>query len=189
MIRITQRDEAIIEFLNEVKVADTQTLCNIFFNGKLRASQLRLKALVDYKYIKVYRENVISQNIYYVKRKPTQIKHSLILSKFIGELYKSGIEVLKIRVPLKVGKVIADGFIAIKYNNEPKIFLIEVENTKYFDTGKYIELKQTREYKSKFPVMPSIICISDKNNKTDDKLDVIFLKTDLSDMENLIIKL
>ena len=189
MIRLTPRDEAIIEFLNEVKVADTQTLCNIFFNGKLRASQLRLKALVDYKYIKVYRENVISQNIYYVKRKPTQIKHSLILSKFIGELYKLGIEVLKIRVPLKVGNIIADGFIAIKYNNEPKIFLVEVENTKYFDTGKYIELKQTREYKSKFPVMPSIICISDKNNKTDDKLDVIFLKTDLSDMENLIIKL
>ena len=93
MIRITQRDEAIIEFLNEVKVADTQTLCNIFFNGKLRASQLRLKALVDYKYIKVYRENVISQNIYYVKRKPTQIKHSLILSKFIGELYKLGFSI------------------------------------------------------------------------------------------------
>ena len=189
MIRLTQRDNDIIDFLNEVKVADTQTLCNIFFNGKLRASQLRLKALADYKYIKAYRENVISQNIYYVKRKPTQIKHSLILSKFIGELYKSGIEVLKIRVPLKVGKVIADGFIAIKYNNEPKIFLIEVENTKYFDAGKYIELKQTREYKSKFPVMPSIICISDKNNKTDDKLDVIFLKTDLSDIENLIMKL
>ena len=83
MIRLTPRDEAIIEFLNEVKVADTQTLCNIFFNGKLRASQLRLKALVDYKYIKAYRENVISQNIYYVKRKPSQIKHSLILSRFI----------------------------------------------------------------------------------------------------------
>ena len=31
MIRLTPRDEAIIEFLNEVKVADTQTLCNIFF--------------------------------------------------------------------------------------------------------------------------------------------------------------
>ena len=29
MIRLTPRDEAIIEFLNEVKVADTQTLCNI----------------------------------------------------------------------------------------------------------------------------------------------------------------
>lgn len=189
MIRLTPRDEAIIEFLNEVKVADTQTLCNIFFNGKLRASQLRLKALADYKYIKVYRENVISQNIYYVKRKPSQIKHSLILSRFIGELYKSGIEVLKIKVPLKVGNLIADGFIAIRYNEEPKIFLIEVENTKYFDTCKYIELKQTREYKSKFPVMPSIICISDKNNKTDDRLDVVFLKTNLSNIENLIMKL
>jgi len=37
--------------------------------------------------------------------------------------------------------------------------------------------------------MPSIICISDKNNKTDDRLDIIFLKTDLSDIENLIMKL
>lgn len=35
MIRLTPRDEAIIEFLNEVKVADTQTLCNISFNGTL----------------------------------------------------------------------------------------------------------------------------------------------------------
>ena len=35
MIRLTPRDEAIIDFLNEVKVADTQTLCNIFFNGKV----------------------------------------------------------------------------------------------------------------------------------------------------------
>ena len=189
MIRLTQRDNDIIDFLNEVKVADTQTLCNIFFNGKLRASQLRLKALVDYKYIKAYRENIISQNVYYVKRKPTQMKHSLILSRFIGELYKSGIEVLKVKVPLKVGKVISDGFVAINHNNEPKIFLIEVENTKYLDTGKYIELKQTREYKSKFPVMPSIICISDKNNKPDERLDIIFLKTDLSDIENLIMKL
>ena len=86
MIRLTPRDEAIIDFLNNCKCADTQTLCNIFFNGKLRAAQLRLKALSDHKYIKFYRENVISPNIYYVHRKPTQLRHSLILSRFMWKL-------------------------------------------------------------------------------------------------------
>ena len=47
MIRITDRDQAIIDFLVEVKCADTQTLCAMFFNGKLRAAQIRLKKLVE----------------------------------------------------------------------------------------------------------------------------------------------
>lgn len=189
VIRLTKRDEAIIDFLNNCKCADTQTLCNIFFDGKLRATQLRLKALADNKYIKFYRENVISPNIYYIKRKPTQLKHSLILSRFIGEVYKSGIEVLKYKIPLKVGNVIADGFICINYNNDPRIFLVEVENSKYFTTSKYIELLQTKGYKEKFPIMPSIIVITDKKIKYDDRLDIIQINTDLSNMENLMMKL
>ena len=189
MIRLTPRDEAIIDFLNNCKCADTQTLCNIFFNGKLRAAQLRLKALSDHKYIKFYRENVISPNIYYVQRKPAQLRHSLILSRFIGKLYAAGIEVLKYKIPMKVGPIIADGFICINYNDDPKIFLVEVENSKYFTTSKYINLKESFAYKEKFPIMPSIIVITDKKIKYDDRLDIIQLNTDLSNMENLLIKL
>ena len=88
-----------------------------------------------------------------------------------------------------IGNVIADGFICINYNNDPRIFLVEVENSKYFTTSKYIELLQTKGYKEKFPIMPSIIVITDKKIKYDDRLDIIHLNTDLSNMENLLIKL
>lgn len=189
MIRLTQRDEDIIDFLTQVKCADTQTLCNIFFDGKLRAAQLRLKALSDYKYLKYYRENIISPNVYYVKRKPTQIKHSLILSRFIGMLYAAGIEVIKYKIPLKVGNIIADGFICLRYGGDVKIFLIEVENAKYFNTKKYIELKESGAWKEKLPLMPPVIVITDKKVKTDPTLDIITLKTDLSNLENLLINL
>lgn len=188
MIRITERDQEIIDFLVQVKCADTQTISNIFFNGKLRATQLRLKALSDYKYIKYYRENVISPNVYYIKRKPTQIKHSLILSKFIGTLYAAGIEVIKYKVPLKIGNVIADAFICIRYGGDIKIFLVEVENAKYFNTEKYIKLKESGAWKEKLPLMPPIIVITDKKVRTDPTLDIITLKTDLSNLENLLIK-
>lgn len=189
MIKITERDKKIIEFLTEIKVANTTTLSNVFFNGKTRATQLRLKALTDNGYVKYYRQNVITQNSYYVKRKPVQLKHSLILSSFIGELYKLNIEVLKIKVPLKISNIISDGFICIKHNDNVHIFLVEVENTKKFDTDKYLKLLKEETYKEKFPIMPTIIVITDKTIKVDDLLDIIHLKTDLSNMENLIMKL
>lgn len=189
MVRLTERDKKIIEFLEEVKCADTQTICNIFFNGALRACQIRLKKLVEFRYIKVYRENIISPNIFYINRKPIQLKHSLILSRFIGQLYALGIEVIKYRVPLKVGNIIADGFICIRYNGEVKIFLVEVENAKYFKTEKYVELKAAGGYKEKLPYMPPIIVITDKKVKTDPTLDIITLKIDLSNIENLLVKL
>ena len=47
VIRLTKRDEAIIDFLNNCKCADTQTLCNIFFEFTYH--------LVDIKLIKFYR--------------------------------------------------------------------------------------------------------------------------------------
>ena len=90
---------------------------------------------------------------------------------------------------MKVGPIIADGFICINYNDDPKIFLVEVENSKYFTTSKYIDFKESFAYKEKFPIMPSIIVITDKKIKYDDRLDIIHLNTDLSNMENLLIKL
>ena len=68
MIAITDRDKEIKEFLKEVSVADTRTISSLFFNGTgIRNCQKRLKQLVDAKYIKCYRENVISQNVYFIK--------------------------------------------------------------------------------------------------------------------------
>ena len=182
MIKLTERDIQIKEFLKTVVVADTETIHNIFFsNASLRTCQARLKLLVDHKVIRVFREDIFSQNIYCLK-KPSSYKHKIVFSKLLGKLHKEGIEVLKYVTPLKVGNIIADGFIAVNVNGENKIYFVEVELTKYFNTKKYLDLYYSRKYKEKFPIMPDILVISDKKVTKDTKLNINTCKLDLSDL-------
>ena len=183
MIRLTERDLKIKEFLKDVVVADTETIHQIFFsNASLRTCQARLKLLVDNKVIRAFREDIFSQNIYCLK-KPSSYKHKIVFSKLLGKLHKEGIEVLKYVTPLKVGNIIADGFIAVNVDGENKIYFVEVELTKYFNTKKYIDLYYSRKYKEKFPVMPDILVISDKKVNKDAKLNINTCKLDLSDLK------
>lgn len=183
MIRLTERDLKIKEFLKDVVVADTETIHNIFFsNASLRTCQARLKLLVDNKVIRAFREDIFSQNIYYLK-KPSSYKHKIVFSKLLGKLHKENIEVLKYVTPLKISNIIADGFIAIKVNGETRLYFVEVELTKYFVTKKYIDLYYSRTYKEKFPVMPDILVISDKKVNKDAKLNINTCKLDLSDLK------
>ena len=184
MIRFTERDFKIKEFLKDVVVADTETIHKIFFqNASLRTCQARLKLLVDYKFIKAYRSDILSQNIYYLNKKPSSYKHKIVFSQLLGILTDQGIEILKYVTPLKVGNVIADGFIAARIDGEVKIYFVEVELTKYFDLKKYQDLYYSRKYKEKFPVMPSILVITNKSVKTDNKLNIKVCKLDLSDLK------
>ena len=120
-MRLTDRDIQIIDFIKVCGVVDTETICKMYFDGGLRTCQIRLKKLVDNKYIKkIDRETFLDQNVFYVDRKPKQIKHKLLFSKFVAELQNLGAEILKIKSPLAISNLIADGFIAYKLNNENK---------------------------------------------------------------------
>lgn len=174
MIQITKRDNEIIEFLNKVVVADTSTINILFFNS-LRACQQRLKLLCEYNYLRCFRPTQLSQNIFYLKKKPKSWKHKLIFSSFMGHLKSNGIEILKYKTPLPIGDIIADGFLALNINGFNKLYFVEGENTKYFNTDKYLNLYYSRKWKEIFPVFPSIIVISDKKVKKDDKLNIIHL--------------
>lgn len=182
-VKLQDRDIQIIEFLNNNKCADTESLSHIFFNSSLRACQHRLKKLVVNGDIKAFRENILSSNIYYTKRKPTSYKHAIKVTQFIAELKKLNIEIIKYRVPYKLGNLIADGLFIIRLNGDIKILFLEVELTKYFDLDKYLELYYSRKYKEKFPIMPRILVITDKKVKTDNKLDITVCKLDLSNLE------
>ena len=92
-IILTERDKEIIQFLKDFKCSTTKTISNIFFNSSIRPTQRRLKYLSEHGYIKSYQENVITEKIHYVKKKPTNIKHALILSEFIGKLKLEDIEI------------------------------------------------------------------------------------------------
>lgn len=188
-IKLQDRDVKIIDFLKNNKVADTTTLSNIFFNGSLRSCQQRLKKLVDNGDLKFFRENILSQNIYYVKKKPSSWKHAIKVTQFIAELYKLNIEVLKVKTPFKCGNMIADSLIICRINGDVKILWLEVELTKFFNITKYENLHYSRKWKEVLPTFGSIVVVSRKKVKTNDKFNVIKIDTDFSNIEDLILKL
>lgn len=182
-VTITSRDEKIKNFLKEVTVADTKTLHILFFNGTtMRNAQKRLKQLVDIKYIKSYRENVISQNVYFI-RKPKNIPHKIKFSQLLAEIKQQNIELLKYKCPFVIENIIADGLIVIKDRGKVKIYFVEAERTKKLNIDKYMDLYYSRAYKEKFPVMPRILVISDKKCPTNDVLDIRSCNWDLSDLK------
>ena len=192
MIRLTSRDEKIKSFLEEVTIASTSTISEIFFNGSLRSCQYRLRQLVDYKIIKSFRPSIIEENLFYIKNKPRSYKHKIIFSDLLGELHKLNIEVLKYRCPYVIesnsGTVIADGLIVIR-TDRVKIFFVEGELSKKLNISKYESLYYSREWKEVFPVMPSILCISDKRIDVDHNvLDIRKVNLNFDKLEEIINK-
>lgn len=185
-IILTDRDKQIIEFLNDFKCATTTTISNMFFNGSLRPTQRRLKNLREHGYIRSYQVDILSENIHYIKKRPTQLQHSLILSSFISELKKADIEILKYKVSYKLENIIADCFLAIRYKEKNHIYFVECENTKSFNISKYEELYFNRAWREVFPIFPSIIVISDRTVKKSNSFNVIDIKLDFRDIDNLL---
>lgn len=181
-MKITERDIKILEFLKEVNVADTKTIAILFFNGSIRRCNQRLKILKDHKKIRCFRENILSPNIYYIGRKPINWKHKIVFSQLLGVLQLNDITILKYRCPFKVGSVIADGFIAINVKGINKIYFVEVERTKKLDINKYEQLYHSMEWKFVFPIMPSILVISDKKVLKNTILDIRSCKLNLEDI-------
>ena len=184
-VRLQQRDNEIIEFLKNCKCADTFTIHNIFFKGALRTTQLRLQKLEEAGYIKSFREDILKPKIYYVKNKPKSYKHAIKVSQFIGELHKQNIEILKYKVPYKIGNIIADGLFVIRVNEDVKILFLEVELQKYFNLNKYNELYYSRAWKEVFPVFPKIVVVSDKRVDTDKKFNIIKIDTEFKNIDDI----
>lgn len=185
-IKLTDRDVKIIDFLKNNKCADTQTISNIFFNGSLRSCQHRLKKLVDNGDLKAFRENILSPNIYYTKKKPTSYKHAIKVTQFIAELHKLGIEILKIKTPYAIGNMIADSLIVCRVNGDVKILWLEVELTKFFNLSKYEDLYYSRKWKEVLPSFGSIVVVSDKKVKTNDKFNIIKIDTEFKNIDELL---
>ena len=184
-IILTDRDNQIIEFLETYKIANTSTIANIFFNGSKRPCSRRLKHLKEHGFINSTQEFVCLEMVYYIGRKPTQIKHSTIVSSFIGKLCEYNIEILKTKVEFKIDNIRSDLLLVCKIDGEIKIFFIEVCNTKKFDLNKYIKLKNNNRWKEYFPFFPSIVVISNKPFENHKELNIIGVNLDLNNFDNI----
>lgn len=186
---LTERDKKILELTEQLKVVDVFIIDNMLFkNTKTsRVAQRRLTNLYEFKRIKRWRMNQISPYVYYFGKRPKNIEHSLLISYFVAHLDKLGANVKKIKREWLISEGIRiDLFIAYTLNNKNYISIVEVENTKSFQE-KYDKLEEyylTNKYKELFPVMPSIICVSDKEFKPG-ILDVTKIDTNFSNMDDL----
>lgn len=179
-IIITKRDEKIKEFLEDIEVADTKTIHALFFaNTGMRNAQKRLSQLVDVKFIKVYREDILSQNVYYAKYKPKNIKHKIAFSQLLGKLKECKVDVLEYKCPYIVNHVIADGFVTFVYNDRVYQWFVEAENTKNLNSKKYVKLFYEDKYKTNLGIVPQILCITNKRKMLIDKrLNVLMCRWD-----------
>ena len=190
-VRLTENDNNILNFLALYKCASTATLWRVFYKDKtLRAAQKRLKRLYDGKVLKRSRDNVLQEWVYYRQVKPTQWKHSLILSSFVGKLHEIGVKIIKEKRPYEVGSMVADGLLVFEFFGKERIALIEVCNTNYMDIEKYEKMYRSRVWVNKFGgEFPLVIALSDKKVKESQHVKPITLKTDFSDLENLLFNL
>ena len=61
-----------------------------------------------------------------------------------------------------------------------------MELTKFFNLSKYEDLYYSRKWKEVLPNFGSIIVVTDKKVKTNDKFNIIKIKTDFSNIDDLL---
>lgn len=177
-IVLTERDYQIIDFLTKYKCATTTTIADIFFNGSKRPCTRRLKNLREHHFINSSQEYVSLEQIHYIGAKPTQLRHSCILSELMSKLKDK--KILKSLPEYKLGNIRADALLILE-DNGTKIYFVEVCNTKPFDINKYHKLYSSGVWKQKLPTFPTILVISDKEVSKSNTFNIITCKTNFTD--------
>lgn len=177
-MRITERDNQIIEFLKKCP-CDSFTIHDVFFSEiSQRVCNERLKKLFDGQIVKRTREDVIRPYTYYMTKKPKLLEHCNCVAKTYLWLLKNDYKILTYHTELLIGNVRPDVIYKIKKNNKEGYLFVEVElsnNNVNKKVQKYEELYTSDKYKDYFERMPKILYFANRtvSNKY---LDIINIK-------------
>lgn len=168
MMKMTDRDYKIIEFIKEFKIVSSSTIARLYFPS-LATAERRLKKLVDHKKLFRTRDDVISEYIYYIK-KPTNLKHCILIADVYSKLATNkNIQLIKYKreyeIKFRAKTFRTDLMAVIKSNNKLIPILIEIDLTKSYK-DKYTEYINSKHYQQKFPMIPVIVVISNRTPKT-----------------------
>ena len=183
------RSIAIIDFIAEFKVASFSTLRSIFFHNVSTSYAYRMMAkLVEYGEIERGRTHLVNEHVYWLRgRKPRQLRHSLLVSEFYRRLHEQ-VRIAKFEIEYTVfNKLRPDAFLAYtRADGKSYIAFVEVEiSGNKFNLQKYEDLFNSGEWRNHYPVFPLLIVISNKTIKSYNKLKVIQVREDFSDIEKL----
>lgn len=167
MMKMTDRDYKIIEFIKEFKIVSSSTIARLYFPS-LATAERRLKKLVDHKKLLRTRDNIISEYVYYIK-KPTNLKHCILIAEVYSKLATNkDIQVIKYKreyeIKFRAKTLRTDLMAVIKSNNKLIPILIEIDLTKSYK-DKYTEYINSKYYQQKFPMIPVIVVVSNRTPK------------------------
>lgn len=197
---IKDRDRKIINFIEANKVATSKNIAELFFNNGSKNYHIvalrRLGQLVSYGKIKSKPAHLNKHGrpmtIYFIDKPPKNknLKHAIAISNFTTELIKNGVEIVDVDTETYITESIRpDGIYKVIYNNKKRLFLVEFEITKEFNTFKYEYMLKKELWKDSFKKVPRIVCVSKKPPKESIDLDIIHLDPDLNNINILLSKL
>lgn len=151
---MTDRDLKVIEFvaMNPCSVDVIERL----FYPSYRVATRRLNKIVEYGYLKRYRESPNEKYFYYTGKLPKQREHLNISIKTILYAQSLGYEVVEFRREVKLDNIRPDAIIGLKKNDKSGVLLVEVErfnNSLKKKIKKYEEIYKNKKYFSKFKIL------------------------------------
>ena len=190
MINMTDRDNQIIQTVDTLRAMTSEQIQRLYYTSQ-QAQSKRCKQLVDHKKLKRLRVNNWSPYIYYLKKKPKQLTSILAISEFyvLCILNDINITYFEREKPYKFNDengeftLIPDAVITVEKDGVEYDFFIEVDNTKELSTNKYFWAYTKHGF-----TPPPIISISNRRRRNVfDELELIKLKMDLSDFEEIFL--
>lgn len=177
MMKMTNRDFKIIDFIKEFKCVSTTTIARLYFPS-LATAERRLKKLVENKKLLRARDNIISEYVYYIK-KPTNLKHCILIAEVYSKLATNkDIQLIKYKREYEIkfrAKTLRTDLMAVIRTKDNKLvpILIEIDLTKSYK-DKYTEYINSKHYQQKFPMIPVIVVVSNRTPKS--SINIIWYK-------------
>ena len=189
MIQITDKDMKIINTVDTLRALTSTQIERLFYSSQ-QAQSHRCKQLVDHRKLKRFRENNWTPYIYYLGRRPAQLKSILAISEFYTLCMVNNLNVTYIEREKRISFnndefiIVPDAVVTIESDGVEYEFFIEVDNTKELSTNKYY-----RAFKEYGFIPPPIVSISNRRRRNVfSELEVIKLKMDLSDFSNIFLQ-
>ena len=189
MIQITDKDMKIINTVDTLRALTSTQIERLFYSSQ-QAQSHRCKQLVDHRKLKRFRENNWTPYIYYLGRRPAQLKSILAISEFYTLCMVNNLNVTYIEREKRISFdndefiIVPDAVITIESDGVEYEFFIEVDNTKELSTNKYY-----RAFKEYGFIPPPIVSISNRRRRNVfSELEVIKLMMDLSDFSNIFLQ-
>ena len=179
---MTDRDISVLNFINLVGMCRTEHIRKLFFNGLTNTTwDRRANKLVEYKELKRFRSGVYNREyVYYIENKPNEriLRHDMYITDLVYKLLLLGVEVLYLDRNIKLGNIISDGYMIIRYKKDNTIIkrgiLIEVQlHGRLSDcVDKYTDVEPIKEYviNQGMQTLPSLLVISDLTGKIRNKI-------------------